>query len=371
MRHRWSRLRHGWWFALSGAALLAAIVAPSHAGSSSATLVWVHGDRAYVAAEDSAAWAPGKRVAVLHDADTAAVGVITGVLDGRLTSVLLTRGTIDPSRPLAYWSVEVERSSLVAPTLLRIGLPAHARGNLLLACSQVSLDTAFAAQGYRIERLGAAAYRAVRDTSARIDAPWPDTLLLRLHPDATDQAIALERGELDVAVFWPGECPQRLREHATWGDALIGVRSRGMLVARRPRGELGDAPGHGTPAIAAMASELFAGDLQPVAHDFCGTTDGRSARYVVEPTIPGHRVVQRLLTRRASAGATDAPLWRLELLDAPVRSAIALDIAAEVHPLFSLGCAVLCAPEHRALVQALGPSVFADAITCRRSERWP
>jgi len=334
----------------------------------SATLVWIEGDRAYLAARDSGAWAIGERVAVLRGADTAAVGEITGVLDGHLAAMRVMRGAIDASRPLAEWHVVMAPAVLAAPRLLRIGLPSHARGNLLLACAQVSLDTAFASHGYRTERLSAHAFRAVRDSLARDGAPWPDTLLLRLHPDATDQAIALERGEIDVAVYWPGECPPRLRRHATWGDALVGLRSRGVLAAQPPPGiRAGALPGDDAP-LRATIEDVFAGDLQAIESPRLAPADTVAPRYLADPALPGHRDLQRLLDRHAVASRRSP--WRLVVIDAPDETSDSLAPSGAPVPLARLGCTIVCAPEHRALVQALGPSVFADAIDCRRGERW-
>src|SRR4029077_8015933 len=60
--------------------------------------------------------------------------------------------------------------------------------------------------------------------------PAPDTLLVRLYGESADEEIALERGELDVAVFWPGELSTRMREDPRWGGALLGLRAHGVIA---------------------------------------------------------------------------------------------------------------------------------------------
>src|SRR6185436_8262628 len=101
---------------------------------------------------------------------------------------------------------------LVRVATLRVGLPSPRRSNLLFTC-----DAALA-----VPRIGSATY--ARDTLdatgrrwLRVPAPSPesvgtrapDTLSVRAFEDATDEEIALERGELDAAVFWPGELSAR------------------------------------------------------------------------------------------------------------------------------------------------------------------
>src|SRR5205814_1296313 len=76
-------------------------------------------------------------------------------------------------------------------------------------------------------------YRFVRDPGAAA-TPWPDTIMVGLFGETSDEEIALERGELDVAVFWPGEASARLRADPRWRG--FGYGWRGQLVAGVPAG---------------------------------------------------------------------------------------------------------------------------------------
>jgi len=63
---------------------------------------------------------------------------------------------------------------------------------------------------------------------------WPDTIHVHLFDEASDQEIALERGDIDAAVFWPAELSTRMRGDARWSadvepDPDNGGRPRTLL----------------------------------------------------------------------------------------------------------------------------------------------
>src|SRR5204862_6013385 len=122
-------------------------------------------------------------------------------------------------------------------------------------------------------RIGTATYAAdTLDPSARrwlrlsqptpdsAGALAPDTLLVRAFEDPTDEEIAFERGELDAAVFWPGELSARMRFDARFRDPEWGMRSRGVLACIAGAGDTLGAP---RADMEALNREAFGGDLLP------------------------------------------------------------------------------------------------------------
>ena len=124
---------------------------------------------------------------------------------------------------------------------LRVGLPGRGRANLLFDCSAPVPIPRLSYWPYEPDSLDPGSHRWLRgtqddswrqwDNSGRNEPPavtpmaaFPDTLILRFYDDVTDQEIALERHEVDVAVFWPGELPARMRADPRWRDAEHGLR---------------------------------------------------------------------------------------------------------------------------------------------------
>jgi hypothetical protein len=198
------------------------------------------------------------------------------------------------------------------------------------------------------------------------DAPLaPDTLLVRLFADAADEEIALERGELDVAVFWPGELTSRMRSDARWRDAARGVRAHGVLVGVPAATDTLVVP---LADLLTMNHEVFGGDLVPWSEleplsSPAGT--GAPARWTVDPALPGARVLERVLARSApGAGARSV---RLTYRDVPVAAHDSVQAAWRtpgVTPAFAIGCPVLAAPSARSLVSGIGADAFANLVTC-------
>ena len=152
---------------------------------------------------------------------------------------------------MPFWRkiFRVEPATSHAASRLRIGLPTG-RGNLLFACTPPpSTDPP---RGYRADSAG----RGFVRNDAGMEA-WPETLAIARFADAADQEIALERGEIDLAVFWPGELSGRMRaDRGRWAIAM-GARSRGVLAAFTPPA-LEGAP------FAALNRQLFRDDLLPL-----------------------------------------------------------------------------------------------------------
>jgi hypothetical protein len=249
--------------------------------------------------------------------------------------------------------------------LLRVGLPGRGRTNLLFACGVPGLAPRLGPTSYAADTSGAGGHRLVR-TPEPGDAPIaPDTLLVRLFADAADEEIALERGEVDVAVFWPGELSARMRGDARWRDAARGMRARGALVVVSAATDTMLAP---VSDLSEVNREVFGGDLVPwstLEPMPSAPVPGTAARWSVDAALPGARVLERVLARSAAgAGARGV---KLTYLDVPVAANDSVQSAWRkpgVTPAFAIGCPVLAAPSSRGLVAGIGADAFANLVTC-------
>jgi hypothetical protein len=142
----------------------------------------------------------------------------------------LRAGSSMPSHRLDRLKVDVEGPTLRSPGMLRVGFPALGRSAAYVECGP----------GEDIVRVRNARYAALPGTGVDCacraggtpqDAPWPDTLCTRTYADAVDEEIALERGEIDVAAFWPGELDARFREDVRRGDRWTLVATRRVSTA--------------------------------------------------------------------------------------------------------------------------------------------
>jgi hypothetical protein len=313
---------------VAAGALAAALAGPGEAKVRplDARIVWAAADRVYIAAEDSFAVAPGDRVTVLRGRKIVASGEIVMVLTRDLAAARITSGSLARKSHLDRLSLVVEPRPLRAMPLLRIGYPGRVRGSLLFECGRSRVRPPHGGDAYRSDSLGADAFRllrAVGDTSTL----WPDTIQVRLFDDAVDEGIAIERGELDLAVFWPGEASSRLRTAPPWGTMVYGAR--GVLAGialddtrswRRadPRGALGP----GAPALAALNQEQFRGDLAPWRDPSDAAPPAPPApasvdmQIYVDPSTPGGGSLNRFLERFPATGRYPVAL-RLFYLDAP------------------------------------------------------
>jgi hypothetical protein len=195
----------------------------------------------------------------------------------------------------------------------------------------------------------------------------PDTLLVRTFTDAADQEIALERGEVDVAVFWPGEPSARMRADPRWRGFARGIRAGDVLVA---------SPGTAV-ALRRMNHDLFGDDLLESAALASDTsTVERPARWIVSVPNPDRRTLERTLLGRGtrSAWPTTTGLWYRSAADRrrdptprPLQGVSAVidgpdpDRAVEV---FTVRCPVVAARAAQPVVAALGADAFASLMLC-------
>ena len=218
------------------AALLASTTARAETTAVRAQVAWVRAERVYLVADDSLSLEVGDRVTFIQRGKPVAAGVVARTLDREMAAVTLSSGSLAKvrDRDRRRLRIESERPAPVPPPSLRIGVPGAGRTEAFLDCERVAFLPPLPASAYAILEQSERGARLARDPAQSLTAPWPDTLRVRFFDDAADQEIALERGEIDVAVFWPGEPSRHLREHPRWRGHLIGIRSRAARDSPRP-----------------------------------------------------------------------------------------------------------------------------------------
>ena len=304
------------WFALACALGLPEI-ARADSSLRGARVVWVRGDRVYVVSPDSVSLEPGTILAFKNRGKQVATGEVTAVHDGELIVAKLTSGSLAKVKHLEKLEVTADRPAIRPMPLLRVGYPSPNRNSLLFDCSNQSLDSSLQVGGigaspvqrvYKSEASGTRAYRLVRDPTISAAAPWPDTLLVRLFDEVADEEIALERGDLDVAVFWPGEASTHIREVTGWTRWESGIGARGQLTAavRRPYQSGFADPFHEKElkALERLNHELFRDDLLPFPR-LGGSPSTTLGRFKVDASLPGHETMEQFLN---GAVGPDSPI---------------------------------------------------------------
>jgi hypothetical protein len=353
-----------------------------------ASVAWVRQDRVYLTSPDSSALAQGDRLTFVYRGKTIASGVVARVYDRDLAMATLTSGSLAKAKKLDRLRILAEPAPLPEVPVLRIGYPARDRSSLIFACGPIAAREPRYGDGFRVEVSGESSFRLVRVTPRIKGVPWPDTLLIRLFDEAADEEIALERGELDVAVFWPGELSAHGRENPRWQDSGFGVWGWSFVGATwvgPDASGIPDAARADSLDLASFNQEMFRGDLMPwpgvTARAFASSAIlyphmrskwwPRPARFVVDPSFPGQRVLERFLNRdRASRAAEDARTIRLVYLDAPIAApdSSARD-GVQVSYLFALRCPLVCAAKLRPYLEALGVDALVNLISCQPARR--
>jgi hypothetical protein len=330
--------------------------------SPSTRVVLVRESRVYLALADSSSVRVGDRVDFRLRGRELAAGTATRVL-GELAVVEISAGSIAKVHKLDRLEVSAQRANLASRARLRLGYPAATRSTLWFACERVDFLPPLPTGAYRLGASSERERRAVRDPSVLVGAPWPDTLVAHFFDDADDEEIALERGDLDVAVFWPGELSRHMREQSRWQGHLWATRSRGIVVARGlAASSTESAVAPDSAALDHFNRELFRGDLARWQSPASSARPFGPIRFEVDLTSPGWREMQRLLDTFAPPTTTRHA--RLSVLDQPVASLDSLE-ATGLTPLFLFRCPVVSSAELRPYLTALGPGALVDALDCR------
>jgi len=312
--------------ALAPATVLAAGAPAGAWRSTNARVVWVRDPMVYVAA-DSGVLVPGMPISIRNGKRQVAAALVERMLEPGLWAARRQEGSFAREERLDKLRV-LTSPVLPAPHLtFRVGLPAPSRTQLLFGCP-TSRWNDLRGLPYVADTLGRKLVRLRRQGSS-VPSDEPETLLVRFFADVADQEIALERGELDVAVFWPGELSARMRADSRWGELKRASRLRGVLACV---GADSLAPDPG--ALATLQRDVFAGDLEPLAVvPRPGSPPARLVRLEPDAALPGAAALARALGTSGRTG----PALRLTYL--PDAEAAALPPG--VRGGFALRCVVL------------------------------
>jgi len=352
-----------------------------------ASVAWVREDRVYLTSPDSTALAQGDRLTFVYRRKTIASGTLARVYDRDLAMATLTSGSLAKVKKLDRLRVLAEPAPLPEVRVMRIGYPARDRSSLIFACGPITVHDPFLGDKFRVEASGESSFRLVRRATRVNGVPWPDTLLIRLFDEAADEEIALERGELDVAVFWPGELSTHARENPRWQGSGFGVWAWSFVGATWVGPDASGIPDTArgdSLDVASLNQEMFRGDLMPwpgvTARSFASGAImdphmrskwwPRPARFVVDPSFPGQWVIEPHLNRdRASSAGADARTVRLVYLERPGYAPDSLGRDEQVSFLFALRCPILCAAELRPYIATLDEDALVNLISCQPARR--
>jgi hypothetical protein len=358
--------------------------APLHAAPEAwnAQVLWTSADRAYVVLAESTAVEPGTLLTFEEGETTIATGEVAVAYEGQLVAVSITSGSLEKVRSLPAVRIRAEPPSIRPRSLLRIGYPAPGRSNLLFTCERVTPRPPLDIDLYRVDALSDRSFRFVRRSEIASDAPWPDTLLVRLFEIAADEEIALERGDLDVAVFWPGEPSPHIRSHTAWKGSPSGSFAGWSLAAQLPATlDPGALVSSGAEArvLRAMNEDLFRGDLSTCGSvpasappDSAAPRAATRARFEVSRAIPGWQTLERFLNQGLpSKPASGTPLVRLQRIQERPQDAPAGGTAdpspsdpSQDACVFDIRCPILSVPRLRPYMDALGPDAMVRLFTC-------
>ncbi len=315
-----------------------------------ARVIWARESLVYMAA-DSGALVTGMPLLILRGKRHVGEASVERLLEPRLAVARLSQGSLAAEKRLDKLRVRAGAVPASFHGKLRVGLPAAARANLLFACRTPRWNGAQG--GYVADTLtrGLVALRRVPGNA--MGGTEPDTLLVRFFADAADQEIALERGELDVAVFWPGELSARMRADARWAEPLRVRRIRGVLACTGA-----DSLAPDPEALGILQRDVFAGDLEPLAAPARpGIAPQRLARLEPDPAPPGAALLARALGVPGARG----PALRLAYLP----NADPMALPPESRGVFALRCVVLTSPALREGWPAhAGAAELANLLQC-------
>jgi hypothetical protein len=341
-----------------------------------ARVVWVRGDQVYVAAPDSIAVGQATTLTFVRGKKTVATGEVVRVLDRALALAHVTFGALGEKH---LERVRILAEPPRAPRLLRVGYPARGRGaDPFVACEQ---DASWAPAPPGTYRIGGSDRNArlIRLPDARLSSAWPETLQVWQFDDAADEEIALERGELDVGVFWPGELSTHMREHPRWRNRLSW--SMGAIAAERLAGgarDTSDQPILEDSLFHALNQTVFRGDLRELwngpPESARSSRERALVRYEVDRSCYARQPIERFLAavRPASPRAKQPAVMRLFTIalainDVPLAAEDAIGLASkdmDVVGLFSYDCQVVFDQAVEPAVTAVGAGTLVNLFRC-------
>jgi hypothetical protein len=187
-----------------------------------------------------------------------------------------------------------------------------------------------------------------------------------------------------------------MRDEPRWRQPLIGVRARGALAAIESGPATPGDPGAALAdslAFASLNRDLFRGDLLPGAPArgaITGSGASSPARYVVDVSLPGQRQIQSILDRGSSppparGGVRTVGVAYFDVAPdslllaatarakrgAPADGAGARGDSIRVRCVLAVGCPLVCAPDLRSLLEALGADAIVNLVACPPAGRAP
>jgi hypothetical protein len=258
-----------------------------------AHLIGVRDERAYVLSTGPLTMRFSDKIRFMLGDSVIAVGYVEHVYDRELVVAAVVSGSLTGVSPERL-SMVLERLALPSVPKVRVGVPSSARSSFLFRCDSLSVHTYVSSTYYSLEQVSQRTFLQVRKPDMALG--YPDTLFIRLFDESTDEEIALERGDLDVAVFWPGEMSEEIRRQPRWQFVQAGlpihlmamdVQTHDSTIARS------------MPLFADLATldrDLFRGDLGLEARQDSSGASG-TVRYEVDPDCPGRPIIERNLNR--------------------------------------------------------------------------
>lgn len=325
-----------------------------------AHVVWTQGDRVYIASSDPLALRPATQLTFRYKQDIVATGDVTAVYQNELIAAVITSGSLRKVKHLDKVEITAREPEFHPPTLVRVGYPAPARKNLLFDCVRLEPSPTVLQGAYRSEGVGMASYRFVRDASVTAGWEWPDTLVVRQFDEVTDEEIALERGDIDVAIFWPGEASTHIRDAMGWKGQTFGWNEI-YLKATPPRDEL-YLSDEESDVLGRMNRTLFRGDLLRATPTRSTSEHPPSTRFEVDQAIPGRDTIQRFL----NGGVEERPV---HASDRVIRLELAAISGGDISPiqsgaLFQPRSPVLSTPGLSDYIARLGAGPLVGLFTC-------
>jgi hypothetical protein len=359
-------------------ALLGIAVSTSRAESfllAKARVIWAQGDRIYIASLDSVALEPTTGLTFRDRHKTVATGEVTTVYGGELIAARLTSGSLQKVKHLDRVEITAHPPEFRPPPLLRVGYPAAGRKHPLIDCSGQTPDTTFLQGAYAWDAIGSQSYRLVRDPSYSIARSWPDTLLVRLFDEVSDEEIALERGDLDVAIFRPGEASPHIREAMHWEGRPLGRWSSSSLtVAGRPGGDATAPEGltkEAFDALTRLNQEMFRGDLIPLPDVEVTTQTPPIQRFEVGSSIPGYARIQRFLDQAMPPVVERHTARVLRLQVRGPSQFLTFRPQNLTYISYYLGCPVISSIPIRPYVETLEQDALANLFQCLPTQQEP
>ncbi|HEY7698210.1 MAG TPA: hypothetical protein VIE88_07320, partial [Vicinamibacteria bacterium] len=232
---------------------------------------------------------------------------------------------------------------------------------------------------FKAEAIDERSARLLRDPAYSVAWSWPDTLLIRFFDEVADEEIALERGDVDAAIFWPGEASPHIRTAMDWQSGPSGrLTGWHLVVSVRHLGapDANGLTGDERNALAQLNQVEFRGDLLPYPGGPKLNPDSGNGRFEVNPGVPGHKSLERSLNQSMPPGAkVHDRVIGLDLSQDPryPESWDAEDFGFGTRStrVFSLACPIVSSPIHRRYVASLAPDALVNLFQCPPSAADP